>query len=218
MDLLEYSNTNKINSGEGPNRLEQWSIRFNTVSQWVSTMIVSQEELPARTLILKQFIKLGWICLMLNNFNTSYAIFASLFSHAISRLKNTWKELSQATDDKFKRLVFVFDTVAGHRNYRTELAKAKPPIIPWLGIYTKDIFSTKEHNPDLVAGSLINFDKFSTLVRIIRDVFKLQSVPYNFPPDSAAKQFLTDLKVCFFFFYFFYFFLFFAKYFSGYKG
>lgn len=199
MDLLSYSafpnkKTKRI-SIDGVNRVELWSVRFNTVSSWVSTMIVKQNDFEKRVLVLKNFIKLADCCLSLNNFNTSYAIFASLFSLSISRLHNTWKEMSPSVIEKFRRLEFVFDTVGGHRNYQNELSQAKPPIIPWLGIYTKHIFSIREHNPDMTSDNCVNFEKFTSLVKIIRKVFELQSVEYDFTPDPAAHQYLTEFKV-----------------------
>ena len=190
MDLLQYAPHEQASrrTSEGQNRVGKWSERFNLLSRWVSTCIVTQREVSSRATLLKQFIRLGNQCVALNNFNASYAIFAALFSNPISRLIDTWSEVSSVTRAEFEELKTLFDVRGGHRNYTEALEAAQAPIIPWLGIFTKHIFFIKEHNDDHVDGNLVNFYKFSSLVKVIRKVFSLQKVEYDFLPDPAADR------------------------------
>jgi len=67
--------------------------------------------------------------------------------------------------------------------------------VPFLGIYTKDIFAVQENNPDLVPDTAhINFEKFSMLVRIIQDVLQYQTTSYTFEDDPLLQHFLRNVK------------------------
>jgi hypothetical protein len=89
----------------------------------------------------------------------------------------------------------LFDFRASHKNYREALRAIKPPIVPFLGIYTKDIFAVQENNPDHVPGTdHINFEKFSMLVKIIQDVLQYQTTSYTFETDVPLQHFLRNVK------------------------
>lgn len=77
--------------GSHSSKLQLWAERFNLVSNWTALMILTFDNLPQRTRVLKQFIKLAWECLALNNFNTCYSIVAGLNSSPVQRLTKTWK-------------------------------------------------------------------------------------------------------------------------------
>merc|ERR1712000_305334 len=87
----------------------------------------------------------------------------------------------------------VFDYRGGYRTYRHALKKMKPPVIPFLGVFTKDIYLLHEHNSTFNDDGNVNFEKFSLLVKIIRNLISYQKVPYDFEVDLAAQHYLEDL-------------------------
>jgi len=74
--------------------------RFNRISNWVSSEIVSEGKLKQRVGLLRYFIKLARKCLKLNNFNAVMEINAGLLSNSVYRLKKTWEQLPAKTKKK----------------------------------------------------------------------------------------------------------------------
>ena len=59
------------------------------------------------------------------------------------------------------------------------IANAKPPCIPFLGVYLTDLTFVEDGNPDKVQG-LVNFRKRQLEYDVIIQVLKFQQVAYNF--------------------------------------
>lgn len=133
-------------------------------------------------------------CMLLNNFNTSYAIIAGLNSSAIQRLKKTWDGLSSSAREKFSSLESLFDLTGGQKNYRKALSIAKPPVVPFLGIHTKDMYTVQENHPDFLEDGSVYFEKFAMFVRTIHELQQHQSKCYSFEPDPILRSFFTNLK------------------------
>jgi len=170
--------------------------RFNLMSGWVASRILACEDVEKRADMLRQLIRLSWECMRLNNFNTSYAILAGLNSTAISRLRRTWSRVSHRLMERFRELERLFDFKQNHRNYRVALQTKQPPLIPFLGIYTKDIFTIDENNPDFTERGVVNFEKFSMLVKVIREVLQYQATPYSgIAENQQLRGYLSQLRV-----------------------
>ena len=61
--------------------------RFNQVSHWVQSAIVSERKKETRAKVLKRFVKIAWECYTMNSFNVIQEIIAALNSASIGRLK-----------------------------------------------------------------------------------------------------------------------------------
>ena len=185
--------------GHGENndetRLGDWATRFNQVSNWVSSCIMRVPDLNSRIKLIKQFIRVARECLGHQNFNSSYAIVTGLNQSSVQRLAKTWEGVSPTVLEQFHELEKVFDYRGGYRTYRHALKKMKPPVIPFLGVFTKDIYLLHEHNSTFNDDGNVNFEKFSLLVKIIRNLISYQKVPYDFEVDLAAQHYLEDLDV-----------------------
>ncbi len=75
--------------------------RFNEVSKWVATEIVSEKDKKGRVLILNRLIEIADRCKNLNNLNAMTSIIAGLQSSSIYRLKNLWPVLSSSFSPLF---------------------------------------------------------------------------------------------------------------------
>eukprot|EP01127_Copromyxa_protea_P011646 TRINITY_DN2947_c0_g1_i2.p1 TRINITY_DN2947_c0_g1~~TRINITY_DN2947_c0_g1_i2.p1 ORF type:complete len:112 (+),score=13.43 TRINITY_DN2947_c0_g1_i2:322-657(+) len=88
----------------------------------------------------------------------------------------------------------MFDLNGNYSNYRTHLANAKRPAIPYLGIITKDLFSLEE-NPTTTSKQLINLYKLRLVYGHIRDIKYFQQVPFEFsgtPMSESHKRKLQE--------------------------
>ena len=78
------------------------------------------------------------------------------------------------------------------KDYRAALHKAKPPSLPYLGMYLTDLTFIDDGNPDTVDGK-INWNKRELTYRVLSEIELYQQVPYNFPPVEPIRTFLTEL-------------------------
>jgi hypothetical protein len=61
--------------------------RFNQISYWVATEILTKQDRKTQVKIIKKFIKTAYICFHLGNFNSMMEILSGLNNISISRLK-----------------------------------------------------------------------------------------------------------------------------------
>eukprot|EP01135_Chromosphaera_perkinsii_P011024 Nk52_evm58s2309 gene=Nk52_evmTU58s2309 len=169
--------------------LERFIDRFNQINFWVVTEIVSTKNISKRVNVIKFFIKAAQRCHKLNNFNSLFAIVSGLSNMSVSRLTQTWERLSPKHQEVFKILEGLLDPSRNMKKYRTMLAKASPPLIPFFPLFTKDLTFIHEGNDSKIDG-LINFDKLRMLSREIRCLREYMMTPYtqNDLPRCIVEQ------------------------------
>lgn len=97
--------------------------------------------------------------------------------------------------NKFNELENIFDLKGGYKSYRHALQNVDPPAIPFLGVFTKDVYLIRQHNDTYKEDGSINFEKFSLLVKIIRDLLHFQTISYRYESDPILQQYLKKLQV-----------------------
>ena len=173
--------------------------RFNQVSHWVQSAIVSERKKEARAKVLKRFVKIAWECYTMNSFNVIQEIIAALNSASVGRLKLTWKELKPKTLALWARLQESLSQKQNYKAFRETLATCVPPCIPYLGIFLSDLTFIEDGNPDkLVLGGgaqLINFVKRRKVAEVILKIQDYQNKPYNFVPVQPIQDYLEQAEV-----------------------
>eukprot|EP01133_Synstelium_polycarpum_P000183 gene183-221_t len=133
--------------------------RFNEISSWTASMILSFDKVKDRARIMSKFIK---ICenLMkpLNNFNTSMAILSGLNAASVHRLKFTKEEMPKHTQQTYADLQAQLHSNQAYKVYRELLQKSNPPCLPYLGVCLTDLTFIEDGNPDMIQG-FINFNE-----------------------------------------------------------
>jgi len=100
------------------------------------------------------------------------------------------------------------------RNYRDTLQQIsakqpKPLIVPYLGLFAKDLFAIEENNstfleqiPSQVTSNngensstepLVNWDKMRKIYNCVMEVVQFQHKKYEFPIDADIFKFLLNL-------------------------
>ncbi|KAJ5074401.1 guanine nucleotide exchange factor [Anaeramoeba ignava] len=167
--------------------------RFNDLSVWIATSIISQIKLANRVSMIIKFIKIGEYLRTMNNFNTLMAVIAGLNSSAIFRLKSTWSQVPQKIYDIYQSFVDLMDSKSSYKNYRQYLKKIIPPCIPYLGIFLTDLTFTEDGNPDKI-GNLINFFKRKLIYDVIIEIQQYQQVSYNFQSIHQIFMLITNFQ------------------------
>lgn len=171
--------------------------RTNNVSFWVATQILQADSSPGpdaaekRCNRLKKFIKLAQKCLMLSNFNTLMEILGGLSLRPIQRLKQTWALLPEKYHNMWRQMEELMDNKHNYKLYRAEIKERKPPILPYLGVYLRDLTFIEEGNPSYVDKThLINFQKMKMISAVISELqeYQLPNAYSGYFPNLRGKD------------------------------
>eukprot|EP00004_Rigifila_ramosa_P020208 TRINITY_DN5232_c0_g1_i1.p1 TRINITY_DN5232_c0_g1~~TRINITY_DN5232_c0_g1_i1.p1 ORF type:complete len:1294 (+),score=320.90 TRINITY_DN5232_c0_g1_i1:317-3883(+) len=166
--------------------------RFNDVSSWVATEIVSQSNLKTRTRTLRRFIKIAHALKELNNLNGAMAIITGLGMTSIHRLKKTWKGLEQKWEKEFQTIKSLLSPLGSFKKMREFLHTVDPPCIPYLGVFLSDLTFIEDGSRDTVHNGLINFEKRSMVANVIKEL-QLYQQPYNLEVVPQLRSMLVVL-------------------------
>ena len=198
--LIDKDNFNKIHSREllrkswitvdkeelSPS-IVQLIERFNKLSQLVSTCILQRQKHKQRVKTIDWFINLAMKCKEMNNYFSLVAIIGGLQDPSVSRLHKTWEDINPKLQHSFSELIQIMDLRDNWSNYRKSLAhniSNKEPIIPYIGIYLKDLVVIEDTLPDYLSDAndktIINVDKWRKLSAVISEIQTIQLVSYPF--------------------------------------
>jgi len=94
----------------------------------------------------------------------------------------------------FQTLLDLFDMSYNYKNYRTNLQSSTPPIIPYMGLYPKDITSLEEY-PTILEDGVVNFTKLRDLWRIVNQMRPYQNSKYRVDVVPELHNYLKKIKV-----------------------
>eukprot|EP01132_Coremiostelium_polycephalum_P000833 gene833-1040_t len=168
--------------------------KFNEWARWTSSEILSKEKLQDRVNSLAFFIDLAKCSVELGNYNSAAAIVGGLNHSSISRLKQTWEKLPTKVVQDYERLETLFDMSMNYKNYREELKTVKIKIIPYLGLFPKDLIAIEEGNDNFTSNGLINIEKFRLLYGMIKKIQTYQQPLFNTKVSEPIKAYLSQIS------------------------
>jgi son of sevenless-like protein len=120
-------------------------------------------------------------------------ILAGLDTAAVLRLKQTWRNLPRKAWDMYKDLNDLMVIPRNFKKLRQRMNTLSPPCVPHIGIFLKDIIFIEQggKEPD---GQIINFEKWTMVAKIARQIFSFQSCVYNLIPVEFIQEFLLNIK------------------------
>lgn len=81
------------------------------------------------------------------------------------------------------------------QNYRSALANAKLPALPYIGVYLRDLVFIEEANPGKLDSGLINFDKIHLEGKLVLEVRRFQRERYlQLKPIVGVHEYLKLLS------------------------
>lgn len=192
---LEWARKN----GHAVNVLAMSTFSTNLTNLVVDT-ILATEPIKKRAAVLKHWIKIAKLCLELNNYSALMAIACSLTTSAISRLRQTWDQLSEKFKGSFEEIKRLVDVSRNYAALRRCLQTAKAPCLPFVGMYLTDLTFVDAGNSntrpllngdedDIEPTMVINFDKHMRSARIISHLQRYQ-VPYRFQHVREIQEWL----------------------------
>jgi len=166
--------------------------RFEIVSMWIPTEIVTSANLNLRIEVIKRSIDIANTCLKYKNFFDASAIVIGLQNEAIRRLQNTWKLLPRRAFKKFNYLV---KTLMDSKTILETMQASRPPMIPALDIYLDELERRIVPLPDTLSckdySALINFKKLRIQSEIFEEIMKPNfGIKYGFLPIPQYCSYL----------------------------
>eukprot|EP01105_Mastigella_eilhardi_P025274 TRINITY_DN6828_c0_g1_i3.p1 TRINITY_DN6828_c0_g1~~TRINITY_DN6828_c0_g1_i3.p1 ORF type:complete len:896 (-),score=230.67 TRINITY_DN6828_c0_g1_i3:1362-3956(-) len=122
--------------------------RFNRVSAWVATQLVTCENLQTRVRLFMRLLAIAQKCYSINNFNSMMQIMSGFHNSSVYRLRHTWEK--DASRQTYEFLVALLEPKFNYRAYRTAIHNVAPPCIPFVGIYLTDLTFIEDGNPDII--------------------------------------------------------------------
>eukprot|EP01116_Phalansterium_solitarium_P023202 TRINITY_DN8008_c0_g1_i1.p1 TRINITY_DN8008_c0_g1~~TRINITY_DN8008_c0_g1_i1.p1 ORF type:complete len:209 (+),score=52.52 TRINITY_DN8008_c0_g1_i1:372-998(+) len=163
-------------------------------SNFVSTQVLRRDTPTQRMQVIARFLLIAAKCVELNNSNAVMEIISGLETSSVQRLKLTWRELSSQSWKLYVSLSALASMKDNFKTCRQLLANSKPPCVPYIGVYLKDLTSIDECNASAL-GELINFDKLDMQAKLIGRVISMQHFSYDFQPIPEVQNFIKDAAV-----------------------
>eukprot|EP00002_Diphylleia_rotans_P026308 TRINITY_DN5235_c0_g1_i1.p1 TRINITY_DN5235_c0_g1~~TRINITY_DN5235_c0_g1_i1.p1 ORF type:complete len:1064 (+),score=174.50 TRINITY_DN5235_c0_g1_i1:133-3324(+) len=168
--------------------------RFNRLSRFVSTVIVSTIKLKDRTVVCSKVYQIAKALRDYNNFNSMFAVMSGLGTSAVHRLKFTKQGISRPLSTDMEQLEGLTKTDKSFTAIRQTLRSIDPPCIPYFGMYLTDLTFIDDGNPDQLNG-LINFRKRDLTYSIISEIQQYQNLGYNFQENSSIRSLIIHAAV-----------------------
>ncbi|AMD22598.1 HHL172Wp [Eremothecium sinecaudum] len=167
----------------------------NHLTNFVSYIIVKQNDLKQRSQVIQYFITVAEQCHHLNNFSSMTAIVSAMYSSSVYRLKRTWGIVPNNYKDILEKLNALMDSTKNFSRYRELLESVREfPCVPFFGVYLSDLTFTAGGNPDNLDGTsdIINFGKRSRIVSVLKEIDSYQCTEYNLERHSDVLNFLDE--------------------------
>jgi len=115
--------------------------RFNKITAWIVTWIVTAEKIKIRVKRFKHFLKVAEESLNLGDYHNFMAVLSGLNENAVFRLKHTLAENSPKTKETLANLNEIMSVENSYSNYRKHLASRQfsLPTIPYIGVWLRDL-------------------------------------------------------------------------------
>ena len=184
----------KINDGDADpaENVKALILHSNQLTNWVAQMILTQQDVKRRVVVIKHFVTIADKCRGLNNFSCLTSIMSALGSAPIHRLNRTWAQVNARTTQSLEGMRKLMGSTKNFLEYRDTLHKADPPCIPFFGIYLTDLTFIEDGIPSVIKKTqMINFSKRSKTAEVIRDIQQYQNVPYGLQPVPELQDYIV---------------------------
>jgi len=135
--LSELHNGNYLREADSP-YLSDCSKRFNIITQWIGTLITTNPNVKERLRIIKYFIVVSVKLLSLNNFQGLMAIFVGLSQYTVSRMENTWAQVTPDLIEKWSKVQTLCSPLGNFKRLREKMAQCELPCVMAPTLFIKD--------------------------------------------------------------------------------
>ncbi|KAG5301279.1 cell division control protein [Histoplasma ohiense] len=167
-------------------------LHSNQLTNWVAEMILHQQDVKRRVVVIKHFVLIAERCRAMNNYSTLTSIISALGTAPVHRLNRTWAQVSARILAVLENMRRLMASTKNFGEYREALHLANPPCIPFFGVYLTDLTFIEDGIPSLTQSHLINFNKRAKTAEVIRDIQQYQNAPYPFHPVPELQDYVLS--------------------------
>ena len=125
------------------------------------------------------------------------AVQCALMSNAIYTLKDAWNQtsvLKRKHHTKFKEIKVIMSASHNFENIRRLQREAHAPLIPYFGIFCKDLIYIQEGIAKRNQDGMINWSKLWRMYELIKEHLAYQSTPYTelFDEEDSMQSWLEN--------------------------
>lgn len=131
---------------------------FNGLQGWAVSLILYPDSVKERLASLVFVVKCAHHSQKMGNFNAAMALFAATNDPAISRLRATWKGVPSKISGYLNDLRALADPKNNHSCYAAAVKAQPPPLVPYIAIISKYLFSMDDANPDYLGEDKSSFN------------------------------------------------------------
>ncbi|TGJ78742.1 hypothetical protein E0Z10_g10020 [Xylaria hypoxylon] len=185
----------KVTDGEpepAPN-VKALILHSNQMTNWVAEMILAQQDVKKRVVVIRHFVTVADKCRGMNNFSTLTSIISALTTAPIARLKRTWDQVPARTNTVLESMRRLMASTKNFAEYREALHTTNPPCIPFFGVYLTDLTFIEDGIPSILKKTnMINFAKRAKTAEVIRDIQQYQNAPYSLQPVPELQDYILS--------------------------
>jgi len=122
-------------------------------------------------------------------------ILGGLDMWGVSRLKYSISRKHEAILTQLRKIM---NPMHNWLNYRSMLKRVTGPVLPYLGVFLRDITYIEDGNPDYIDDEqgIINFEKIMLLGEMLKQIEMFQKQDFNkLPVNTTLQDFMTHLHV-----------------------
>jgi len=166
------------------------------LQDWAITQICTQNEIKNRIRLFRNFVKLVFELLELNDFCGAVDIYCALNGYLVSRLKKTRRGLDTKTEEKFKSLEALMSPAGSWRALRVRMTSAPAPYTIPPAIFIRDLVTIHE-NDDMWDKSkdMINFHKRRLIALVIFQFQESTREAYPFVDIPFIQKYMDALPI-----------------------
>ncbi|EDQ91698.1 uncharacterized protein MONBRDRAFT_14778 [Monosiga brevicollis MX1] len=170
----------KVKSGEAATVASVSAMirHFNAMTSFVAACVLQETDRERRVALVQKMIALGHRCYTLGNLNGAMEVVAGLGLTPVRRLTETWAGVDPAARKAFTGLERLMSAERNFHRYRALLRKLRPPMVPYFGLYLRDLTMTLHSNQDTLRCGMLNTGKLRDLSVLLEDMEARQQGSY----------------------------------------
>lgn len=169
--------------------------RWNKMTQFVASAILSQSDMKQRRKYLLKFIEIAQALREMNNYHGLTEMMCGLSNVSVHRLKKTWAIIPPEYISRYEELRKLCSQEQANKNMRQALQLSTPPCIPPLSMYLKDLTFINDGNADNIRDGLINVFKRRQVSKIILETIKVnQNTPFLFETIDYMRRVINQIQ------------------------
>uniref|UniRef100_A0A6B2L9K6 Ras-GEF domain-containing protein n=1 Tax=Arcella intermedia TaxID=1963864 RepID=A0A6B2L9K6_9EUKA len=188
----ELLKKNFMNEEKSPT-IKKFSERFNLITGWIGTLIVSEANVKTRRKLVCHFIVIAIELFELNNFAGLLSCFVGLTQICVSRLQLTWKGVPSNFLDKWKKIEIVCSPLGNFKNLRAIQDKCNMPLVLSPTLFIKDLTANDEIDM-YINNNLLNFNKMNQIGKILKNISLAQNSPYDLEHHPVLYNLLLKIN------------------------